>query len=122
MRSVPEWIGKTDDAKVPARVRLRIWEKYGGVCQCGCSQKIIGKWDLDHSTALANGGLHQESNLRPLLYEHHKRKTKDDAAIASYNRKRRMANANIKRRISRPIFGSRDSGWAVHFNRGPTRR
>ena len=31
-RSVDLWVGKTDDAKVPARVRLRVFEAYGGRC------------------------------------------------------------------------------------------
>ena len=30
-RSVPKWIGKTDDAMPPPRVRLRIFEAYNGV-------------------------------------------------------------------------------------------
>ena len=32
MRSVDEWIGKTDDAKVPRHVRARIFAREGGRC------------------------------------------------------------------------------------------
>ena len=31
-RAVPEWIGATPDTKVPERVRLRVFNAYGGVC------------------------------------------------------------------------------------------
>jgi 5-methylcytosine-specific restriction enzyme A len=31
-RSIPEWIGKTPDSKIPPRVKLRIWERYEGRC------------------------------------------------------------------------------------------
>ena len=32
MRSVAEWIGKTDNAKAPNRVRLRVFLRYDGKC------------------------------------------------------------------------------------------
>jgi 5-methylcytosine-specific restriction enzyme A len=124
MRKLPDWVGKTPDTRVPPRVRLRIWERFGGVCQCGCGQKIVVgmKWQLDHARALINGGLHTESNLRPLLVEHHKRKTKEDVAIRNYNYNRRLAHAGIKRRKSRPMPGSRNTKWQVTFGRGVVRR
>jgi 5-methylcytosine-specific restriction protein A len=124
MRSLPEWQGSTPDAAVPARVRLRIFERFNGRCLCGCGIKIAPgmKWELDHVTALINGGEHREYNLRPLLKEHHKRKSKDDVAIKSYNYRRKLAHAGIKRRKSRPIPGNRDSGWKITFSRGAVRR
>ena len=35
-RSVPEWIGKTPDQKVPDRVKVRIFDREGGVCHISC--------------------------------------------------------------------------------------
>jgi 5-methylcytosine-specific restriction protein A len=32
-REVPEWIGATDDAAIPARVRVRVFERYEGRCR-----------------------------------------------------------------------------------------
>lgn len=124
MRSVPEWRGSTPDAAIPPRVRLRVWDKFGGVCQCGCNRKIVTgeRWECDHRRALITGGEHVESNLQPMLVEHHKRKTKDDIAIKTYNYKRRLAHAGIKRRKSRPMPGSRDSSWKITFGRGAVRR
>jgi 5-methylcytosine-specific restriction protein A len=40
-RALPEWIGKTADSAVPARVRVRIFDRYEGRCQCGCNRKIM---------------------------------------------------------------------------------
>lgn len=80
-RSVPEWIGKTDDAKVPPRVRLRIFEREGGKCHLSGREIRPGDlWDLDHGQALINGGEHRESNLFPALRDKHREKTREDVA------------------------------------------
>lgn len=124
-RSVPEWIATHDDQSVPPRVRLRIWERYEGKCQCSeyCGWEIAAKpWQCDHKVALINGGEHRESNLQPVLVEHHKRKTKDDVAIKSYHYRRKLAHAGIKTKRSRPIFGSRSTPWKITFGRGVIRR
>lgn len=83
-RTVPEWIGKTDDSAVPQRVRLRIFEREGGKCWIS-GRKITpaDKWDLDHRIALINGGQHRESNLFPALRDKHREKTREDVAEKS---------------------------------------
>lgn len=64
MRSVPEWIGKNDDERVPPRVRLRVFEEKGGRCH-KCRRKIrVGeKWTCEHVEAIINGGANRESKL-----------------------------------------------------------
>ena len=53
MRSVPEWIGATDDAAIPPRVRLRVFNRYGGICQLSGRKIMPGnEWDADHIKAL----------------------------------------------------------------------
>lgn len=80
-RSVEEWIGKTDDAKVPPRVRLRVFERYEGRCYLSGRKIMPGdKWELEHIKALCNGGEHRESNLAPALATAHKVKTARDVA------------------------------------------
>lgn len=61
MRALPEWVGKTDNAKIPDRVRLRVFERNGGRCYC-CDTLIRAgmAWDCDHVVALINGGKHRE--------------------------------------------------------------
>jgi 5-methylcytosine-specific restriction enzyme A len=92
-RSVKEWHGATDDARVPPRVRLRIFERHGGICHLSGVKITPGMaWDLDHVVALVNGGKHCESNLAPALKAPHKAKTaKDVAEKATVARKRKKA-------------------------------
>lgn len=75
-RDLPEWIGKTADAKVPPRVRLRIFKSYEGRCYLSGREIRPGDaWELEHKVALILGGEHRESNLAPALAEFHKPKT-----------------------------------------------
>lgn len=67
MRSVPEWIGNTDDSAAPFRVRMRVFDRAGGRCE-KCSHKIAGgeRWTCDHAKPLWEGGENRESNLQIL--------------------------------------------------------
>lgn len=99
MRSVPEWIGKHDDEKVPPRVRDRIFDRHGGRCYLsGIEIRTGDQWDLDHIKALSLGGEHRESNLAPVLRDKHREKTKIDRRIkAKTDRMRRKHNGTWKR-------------------------
>ena len=75
-RSVTEWIGASPDAKVPARVKLRILRRFGG--KCYLTQILIADgqaFDLEHVRPLEEGGEHRESNLAPVLRLPHEVKT-----------------------------------------------
>jgi 5-methylcytosine-specific restriction protein A len=81
MRSTPEWIGKTDDAAIPPRVRVRVFDRHNGCCHLSGRRIRAGEaWDCDHIIALANGGEHREGNLAPALKAAHREKTKADVA------------------------------------------
>lgn len=80
-RKTDEWIGKTDDAKIPPRVKVRVFERHGGRCHISGRLIRAGEvWECDHIVALCNGGKHQESNLAPALSAPHKAKTAEDVA------------------------------------------
>ena len=65
-RAVDQWQGATPDTPIPGRVKIRVWERYGGVCQCGCGTKIFAKpIEFDDAIALINGGENRESNRFP---------------------------------------------------------
>jgi 5-methylcytosine-specific restriction endonuclease McrA len=84
MRSIDIWVGETDDQTIPQRVRIRVFEKYRGICQL--SGRVIrpgDKWQIDHIIALCNGGRHAEDNLWPVLVDAHREKTREDVAIKS---------------------------------------
>lgn len=96
-RSVEEWIGKHDDAKVPPRVRLRVFERYGGRCYLSGRKIMPGdKWELEHVQALCNGGEHRESNLAPALAAPHKVKTARDVAEKAKVDRIRKRHAGIR--------------------------
>ena len=113
MRSVDEWVGKTDDSVIPLRVRVRVFLKYDGICQCGCSRRVgVGEiWQLDHRKSLSNGGEHRESNLQPLLISHHKAKTRRDVAEKSLIARKRAKHIGAKPKSRNPIPGSKGSGF-----------
>lgn len=109
-RALPEWIGETPDTKIPPRVRLRVFERAAGRCQC-CTRKIgpSDSWEADHKVALINGGANREGNLQCLCEWCHKPKTAEDVAEKARSARIRKKAAGIKR-TSRPLPGSRASG------------
>lgn len=82
MRRIPEWIAKHDDETIPARVRVRVFDRYDGKCAISKTKIRPGMpWQLDHIIALCNGGEHRENNLQPVLEQPHREKTADDTAL-----------------------------------------
>lgn len=102
-RSVPEWIGKTPDSKIPPRVRMRVFERFNGVCYLSGRKIAAGEiWDCDHIRALVNGGEHRESNLAPALQDKHRAKTADDVREKSVVSRKALAHRGIRRRSTFP--------------------
>lgn len=102
-RSLPEWRGKTPDAKIPPRVKVRVFERHNGICHLSGRRIRAGEaWDCDHVIALCNGGLHRESNLAPALTEPHKIKTKADRRIKKKTDRMRKKHLGIRVRSKFP--------------------
>lgn len=79
-RSVPAWEGSTPDAAIPTRVRLRVFERCGGVrALSGHKIKPGDQWDVDHITPLSMGGKHAEPNLQVVWRPAHREKTAQEA-------------------------------------------
>lgn len=86
MRTVPEWIGKTDDSRPPLSVKLRIFARYEGRCHISKAKIGVGDaWDVEHIRPLWQAApgetLNRESNLAPALKEPHRQKTAAEASI-----------------------------------------
>lgn len=96
-RSVPEWAGRTPDSKIPPHVRMRVFLAYDGHCYL-TGRKIMpaDNWEVDHITALINGGEHSESNLAPVLRDAHRIKTKADMREKSKIARMRKKHLGIK--------------------------
>ena len=111
-RSTDEWIAAHPDQKIPNRVRLRVFERFGGICQeTGRRIGPADQWDCDHKTALCNGGEHRESNLRPVLRAAHRKKTAKDVAQKAKDRRVRSKHLGIKPRTANALPGSKGSKW-----------
>lgn len=110
-RTVEEWIGKTPDSQPPPRVRLRVFDRYGGIChRSGIKIRPGDQWDLDHVVAIINGGENRESNLAPILKgKPHNEKSAEDVAEKSMVARKRKAHLGIKPK-KRPFPGSKASG------------
>jgi len=90
MRTVDEWIGKTDDSMPPASVKDRIIERQNKQCAIsGYTFKSGDKIEFDHKIPLWLGGKNSETNLQAVLAETHAKKTKTEATVrAKINRLR----------------------------------
>jgi len=97
-RSTEEWIASHDDQAIPARVKIRVFDRNDGKC-CACTLSIQGKLRpaYDHIQALINGGSHRESNLQLLCVPCHALKTKADVAEKSVMARKRMRHLGIKK-------------------------
>lgn len=83
-RAVAEWIGKSDDSRVPDRVRIRVLERYGNKCYLtGREIRPGDKWEIEHVVSLILGGQNRETNLAPALAAPHKLKTAVEMAVKS---------------------------------------
>ena len=114
-RSVPLWVGATPDAAIPARVRVRVFERYGG--RCHITGRLIrpgDEWDCDHIIALVNGGTHSEDNLAPALRSAHRQKTADDVAEKAKVARTKARHLGI-RKPSR-MAGSRNSPFKLKLD------
>lgn len=122
-RSIPEWVGKSDDEPVPLRVKIRTWEAYCRRCGA-CTREIRSgdKWTCDHIKAIINGGENRERNLQPLCTWCQPEKDRQDIAIKSETY--RMIISHYGQRIpkGRPLIGTIRSGWRRTFNNGWHRR
>lgn len=114
-RSTEEWRGATPDSAIPPRVRLRVFERAAGRCQC-CTRKIGpgDSWQADHVVALINGGANRESNLQCLCGWCHKGKTVGDVAEKSRTARVKAKHAGIKPKSR--FACSRDSKFRKKLN------
>jgi 5-methylcytosine-specific restriction protein A len=97
-RSVPEWIGATDDTPTPARVKLRVKRRANSCCEICFVRAERG--DTDHIEPVVfstkERPLNRENNLQWLCINHHKSKTRKDVADKALAAKRQKQMAGIK--------------------------
>lgn len=103
MRSIPFWAGTSDDAKIPDRVKLRVFERGNRTCFiCGRAIRAGDGVEFHHILPLADGGLHQEDNLASVHARCHIGTTRQEARSRSKARSTVFAHY-LKRVTSRPL-------------------
>ena len=97
VRTVDEWIGRTDDSMPPPRVKDRIRERQGNLCALtGIELRPGVKVEYDHIVPLWLGGANTESNLQAVSSDAHKRKTAAEAKVRAKCNRTRKAHLGIK--------------------------
>jgi 5-methylcytosine-specific restriction enzyme A len=92
-----EDVSTTPRKKLSPTARLKLFEKHKGVCFV-CSQKIIGKFVVEHIRPLALGGSNEDSNLAPVHTNCSDVKTfgkEGDIARAAKSKRQKMAAHSI---------------------------
>lgn len=115
-RAVPEWVGKTDDAAIPARVKLRILRAHDGRCAISGHLFVEGdRIEFDHKIPLSLGGEHAEGNLQPITSSEHKVKTVSDVGKkAKADRIQKNRHGFLKPK--RIVPGSKASPWGKRLD------
>ena len=123
VRELPPWKGANDDTPIPARVKVRTFERFGGACAV-CTLSIVGKLlpAYDHVIPIIAGGSNSEDNLQLLCVPCHLLKTKADVKEKSLVYRKKAKNIGLKLTKSRPMAGSKASGWKRKMDGTVTRR
>lgn len=117
MRTIPPWVGRTDDAKIPERVRIRILERQRDelgrpICpECGLPIRPGDGAEFDHEVPLIDGGKHAESNLRAIHRRPcHANKTAAESTQRAENRATVKSHYGLKE-PSRGFATNRNGDW-----------
>jgi len=103
--------------------RRKVFADNGGKCHI-CKQKIPEgePWDADHVIARWVKEDDSPEAHRPAHYECHKRKTKNDQKVIAKIKRIILKRTGGKRRRSRPMPGTKASGWRKRMNGDVERR
>ncbi len=115
-RSVPEWIGKSDNSRIPASVKQRIVEAQDNRCALNPEHEFKpgDKIEFDHKTPLWLHGEHRERNLQAVLAESHIRKTKAEAKIRAQVNRRRQMHLGLRPKKPLSPYKKKICGTVVH--------
>ena len=103
-RAVEEWRGATPDAAIPARVKLRIWERCGGRCALSGRKIMPGDaHDYDHIIPLGLGGEHRETNLQLVSADAHKQKTRADVGMIAKAKRQGLKHRGLWPKSKTPL-------------------
>lgn len=123
MRSVDEWIGKTDDSKPSGGCMRRVCDRQGWKCAIsGVDIRDGVKVEFDHITPLWLGGENRESNLQAVTVEAHAGKTKAEAKVRAKVNRLQLKRMGAKKKSSWGDLGQRMDGTIYNKRTGEVLR
>ena len=102
-RSVPEWIGRNDDAMPHKAVRERLLKIYPVCYICARPFGDGTTVELDHKIPLYKGGENRESNLRPVHKKCHTEKCREEAADRAKVRNLTLRHSGLQTKSKQPF-------------------
>lgn len=114
----------TKRRKLTRLQRVRIFDANCGVC-CICIldiDKVKDKWIVEHLKPLWLGGADDESNMAPAHERCAIEKTTKEAPIKAKGDRIRARHLGVKKSQSRPMPGTKASGWKHKIGGGWERR
>ena len=122
-RAIEEWVGRTPDSVAPPEVQLRVLLRQSRICPLS-GQRIRGDAEThcDHITPLKDGGKNVESNLQIVLAKYHRAKTGAENSERAKVKKKAKAAYGFKEKPTRPMPGSKASGWKKCMDGSVVRR
>ena len=121
-RTVPEWIGRTDNSMPGIHVLLRLYAGQNGICACPDECGLVmnldrDEIDCDHKTPLRDGGENRESNLQLMFRSHHRAKTAGENVSRGQERQHKAkaftAIRQRKQKIGGPTIPQRTATRAL---------
>lgn len=95
------------------QVKLQAWERSGGICECGCRQKILGTPEYDHRLEDYVGGKNDLENCMVMSKRCHRLKTSENRP--EIDKTRRIAEKRAGVRNSRGFRGWRRMNGEIRW-------
>lgn len=112
----------TDRREFPRKVKATAFQRAYGQCEICTVRLSVGKFHYDHRIPDAMGGEPTLENCQVLCTACHATKTPADVKRIAKTVRQRDKNNGTHTRTSRPLMGTKASGWRKPFNGPPERR
>lgn len=123
-RSRKAWEEAVTRRRLSTRDRVAVYKDNGGICHiCGGHIDEGQGFEVSHPIPLELGGTDDKSNWRPAHKKCHAKLTAEiDIPNIAKAKRREAVHLGAKAPSSRPMPGSKASGWRKPFNKPAERR
>lgn len=113
----------TKRKSLSTKQRVQIFSQGNGRCYL-CQRAILPRetWECEHPVPFAIGGADSIADLLPVHTDCHGRKTSRDVFEIAKTKRIHAKHIGAKKPTTRPMMGTKASGWKKPFGRPPERR